>query len=130
MTENHEKYCVFPQQLSQFWYNEETKTTLAKVCLKLILNRAGNCSASDVKIGILSCPSLCKSVRIVIIIHPNGVVNLFEFDNRLAAFKDDFVHYDYKRAATEPEYLQQFAGYIDIIIVDPPFLSEECIDAY
>lgn len=59
-------------------------------------------------------------------VHPNGEVRLFEFDVRFSAFKDDFVHYDYSDA-TKDDYLNQFRNNFDIIIVDPPFLSEECI---
>lgn len=117
---------VFFQQLSQFWYNDATKSTLAKVCLKLILERAGQMPTSDVQVALLSCPSLYKSVKSI---HPNGTVKLFEFDKRFSTFNDDFVYYDYNQAAIESGYLQQYAGQFDIILVDPPFLSEECIQA-
>lgn len=80
----------------------------------------------NVKIGLLSCPSLYKSIRNV---HPNGVVRLFEYDKRFEVFNDDFVHYDYKEAAVDANYLKEYEDYFDIIIVDPPFLSEECIEA-
>lgn len=59
--------------------------------------------------------------------NPNGSVTLFEFDERFAAYGTDFVHYDYNRAS-ESEYLQRFIGYFDLLIADPPFLAEECIE--
>lgn len=59
--------------------------------------------------------------------NPNGSVTLFEYDERFAAYGTDFVHYDYNRAS-ENEYLQQFFGYFDLLIADPPFLAEECIE--
>lgn len=60
-------------------------------------------------------------------IHPNGVVRLFEFDKRFAAIGEDFKHYNYSEIADNANYLDGFAKSFDIIVVDPPFLSEECI---
>lgn len=114
------------QQLSQFWYDDGTKKTLAKVCLKLILGRANKTQSRNVKIGLLSCPSLYKAIRNI---HPNGIVRLFEYDKRFEVFNDDFVHYDYKEAAVDADYMSEYEDYFDIIIADPPFLSEECIQA-
>lgn len=114
---------MIPQQLSQFWYSESTKRTLSKICLRLILKRSGTKSSTDIKIALLSCPSLYKTIKNV---HPNGEVRLFEYDKRFSAFKDDFVHYDYNDASKD-DYLNEFRDYFDIIIADPPFLSEECI---
>lgn len=81
---------------------------------------------NDIKIGLLSCPSLYKSIRGI---HPNGIVRLFEFDERFAVYNEDFVQYDYKSAIADSQYLSQFTNYFDIIIADPPFLSQECIQA-
>lgn len=52
-------------------------------------------------------------------------VTLFEFDTRFSRVGDDFVHYDYNLAEQE-DYLNDFKGLFDLIIIDPPFLSEEC----
>lgn len=114
------------QQLSQFWYNDNTKRALSKICLKLVLERTSTAkqSPADIKIALLSCPSLYKSVKSV---HPNGVVRLFEYDDRFAAFSEDYVHYDYNKAEQSDQYLNEFKAYFDVIIADPPFLSEECI---
>lgn len=114
---------LLTQQLSQFWYNENTKRTLSKICLRLILNRSGTHSSSDIKIALLSCPSLYKSIKSV---HPNGEVRLFEYDERFSAFHDDYIHYDYNNA-DKKDYLNEYENYFDIVIADPPFLSEECI---
>lgn len=59
--------------------------------------------------------------------NPDGIVHIFEFDQRFAAYGPDFVHYDYN-LAPNPDYLSQFSGYFDLVIADPPFLSEECIE--
>jgi len=56
------------------------------------------------------------------------VVHLFEYDKRFEVYNEDFVHYDYKKAAIDVNYLKQYENYFDIIIADPPFLSEECIE--
>lgn len=113
------------QQLSQFWYDENTKRLLSKVCLKLILDRSQSKSSSEIKIALLSCPSLYKSIKSV---HPNGVVRIFEFDNRFSVFGDDFVFYDYKDIERNENLVKNYEHYFDIIIADPPFLSEECIE--
>lgn len=53
-------------------------------------------------------------------------MHLFEFDRRFSAYGEDFVYYDYKRGQEEDYLAEHHRGY-DIIIADPPFLSEECI---
>lgn len=113
------------QQLSQFWYDEETKRTLSKLCLKLILEIASKSSPSDVRVALLSCPSLYKSIKSV---HPIGVVRIFEYDNRFSVFDGDFVQYDYRCIADQNDYLDEYKEYFDIVIADPPFLSKECIE--
>lgn len=35
--------------------------------------------------------------------------------------------YDYRKASTDNTYLDEFEHFYDIIIVDPPYLSEECV---
>lgn len=53
-------------------------------------------------------------------------VQIFEFDKRFSAYGDDFVFYDFNEADTD-NYLQDLWKKYDLIIADPPFLSEECI---
>lgn len=53
-------------------------------------------------------------------------VKIFEFDKRFESFGADFQFYDYNKA-DEEDYLSDFASSFDLIIVDPPFLSEECL---
>lgn len=78
-----------------------------------------------IRIGLLSCPSLYDSIKAI---HPANVIRLFEYDQRFAAYGSDFVHYDYNRATGDDEYLRPFFGLFDLLIADPPFLSEECIE--
>lgn len=82
--------------------------------------------ARPLSIALLSCPSLYDRIRAA---NPAGTVALFEFDDRFAAYGRDFVHFDYKRgSAADAEYLLPHHGQYDLIIIDPPFLAEECIE--
>lgn len=107
------------QQLSQFWYNDQTKQILSTVCKKLISNSDGH-----TKIALLSCPSLYDSIRKV---DEATTVRLFEFDRRFSCYGQDFVFYDYNGVTDDPDYLSDYHQQFDIVLMDPPFLSEECI---
>lgn len=109
----------FFQQLSQFWYNDETKRTLSVVCEKLISTANGK-----MNIALLSCPSLYDSIRKVDVA---TTVRLFEFDRRFSCYGQDFVFYDYNCVTGDPEYMNEHMQQFDIVLMDPPFLSEECI---
>lgn len=54
-------------------------------------------------------------------------VKIFEFDERFTAFGNDFQLYDFNRAS-EDDYLKEYQNKFDLLIVDPPFLSEECLE--
>lgn len=105
------------QQLSQFWYDDSTKATLATVCRRIIAEIQG-----QVKIGLFSCPSLFSGIHGL----DNSTTYIFEYDDRFSSYGDHFVHYDYTEGAEAPG-LDRFDQFFDVIIVDPPFLSEECI---
>jgi hypothetical protein len=49
-------------------------------------------------------------------------IKLLEIDERFNVFKE-FVHYDFEKALQLPPELK---GSFDRIIVDPPFLSDDC----
>jgi 16S rRNA G966 N2-methylase RsmD len=49
---------------------------------------------------------------------------LLEYDKRFASFGQDFVFYDYKSPLDIPRDL---GSSFDIVIADPPFLSDECL---
>lgn len=105
-------------QLSQFWYNEETKVKLARVVGHFKSAFGGR----DLQVALLSSPSLYHHVKEVV-----NNVTLFEYDQRFASIGEDFKHFDYNRA-TEDDYLEEYRKSFDLIIADPPFLSEECIE--
>ncbi|XP_035909534.1 protein-lysine N-methyltransferase CG9154 [Anopheles stephensi] len=105
-------------QLSQFWYNEETKQKLS-----LLVRRVQEETISEpFRVALLSAPSAFKHV-----VNENKQAMLFEFDERFASYGDNFQQYDYNRAY-DTGYMDAFADQFDLIIADPPFLSEECIE--
>ncbi|KAH8298184.1 hypothetical protein KR018_010558 [Drosophila ironensis] len=107
-------------QLSQFWYNQATKLKVRDVAGKLIKEHGS--TSSGFRIALLSCPSLYKDIKDV---HEH--VTIFEFDKRFEAYGTDFVHYDFNCVANNPDYLKEHHGQYDLIVADPPFLSQECI---
>lgn len=92
--------------------------------MNLILERHHHTDPSDIRIALLSCPSLYSSIKKI---HPSGIVRLFEFDTRFA-IHSDFVFYDYKDEIRNGINLRSYENYFDIILSDPPFLSQECIE--
>uniref|UniRef100_A0A1A9V179 Protein-lysine N-methyltransferase n=1 Tax=Glossina austeni TaxID=7395 RepID=A0A1A9V179_GLOAU len=104
-------------QLSQFWYSCETRDVLGNVVQQLLQAT----DATSFHIALLSCPSLYKTVKEV-----HDTVQIFEYDKRFAAFGEDFVFYDFNEGC-EANNLKQFSQQYELIIADPPFLSEECI---
>lgn len=104
-------------QLSQFWYSEGTKRAIGDAVAKIVKEHD-----SDFRIALLSCPSLYATIKDV---HNN--VNIFEYDQRFAAYGTDFVHYDFNAVDSTSDYLNVHHKCYDLIIADPPFLSEECM---
>lgn len=52
------------------------------------------------------------------------LVKLFEYDKRFSVYGSDFVFYDYN----EPmKFDEELINSFDLVVVDPPFLSEECL---
>uniref|UniRef100_A0A0R3RFX7 Protein-lysine N-methyltransferase n=1 Tax=Elaeophora elaphi TaxID=1147741 RepID=A0A0R3RFX7_9BILA len=104
-------------QLSQFWYSEGTASKLADECLKSI----GNCG----RIACISCPTLLDYLLKDDVICGRVVVTLFEYDRRFESkFSEEFVPYDYRKPLAVPEL---YHNAFDLIIIDPPFLSDECL---
>jgi len=89
------------------------------------------------KIACISCPTLFKTLHNYLKdlkSHPDFrnlneetskqiEIKLFEYDKRFELYGHDFQFYDYK----EPLGVNQtFEKYFDLVIADPPFLSDEC----
>ncbi|XP_030751001.1 EEF1A lysine methyltransferase 1 isoform X2 [Sitophilus oryzae] len=100
--------------LSQFWYDDKTIEGLVALTLNII--------GPNGKIALVSCPTLYKKMKERA--GPNAEVTLYEYDQRFATFGDDFVLYDYKSPLNIP---RNKSSYYDIVVADPPFLSDECL---
>uniref|UniRef100_A0A3Q3FGQ4 EEF1A lysine methyltransferase 1 n=1 Tax=Labrus bergylta TaxID=56723 RepID=A0A3Q3FGQ4_9LABR len=105
-------------RMSQFWYSDETATQLAEE----VVREAGEGG----RIACVSAPSAYQKLK-------QGVVDgadrvsavVLEYDRRFAAYGDDFIFYDYNEPLSLPAHVapQSF----DIVLADPPYLSEECL---
>ncbi|XP_028991997.1 EEF1A lysine methyltransferase 1 isoform X2 [Betta splendens] len=105
-------------RMSQFWYSDDTATRLAEEAVR----EAGDGG----RIACVSAPSVYQKLK-------QGVVDgsarvsavVFEFDRRFATYGDDFVFYDYSRPLSFPSSVAPRS--FDVVLADPPYLSEECL---
>lgn len=102
-------------QLSQFWYNQETVLRLAKEAVAV--------AGEHGKIACVSAPSVYQKLRELY--SEDLSVYIFEYDRRFAIYGEEFVFYDYNHPLELPEKVT--AHSFDIVIADPPYLSEECL---
>ncbi|XP_070394786.1 EEF1A lysine methyltransferase 1 [Dermacentor albipictus] len=100
-------------QLSQFWYSDETAAALA--------NEALRAAGPEGAIACISCPTLYAKLREL---GCKNTLKLLEFDRRFECHGEDFVHYDYNVPLEIP---QDWQGKFTVVVLDPPFLSEECL---
>ncbi|KAI8615036.1 putative N6-adenine methyltransferase-domain-containing protein [Chytriomyces sp. MP71] len=102
-------------QLSQFWYSPETAYHLATHAVAAT-KRGG-------RVGFVSSPTafveLMKHSELSERVDPF----VFEFDRRFGLFGSRFVFFDFNTPTDFPAELQ---GSFDTLVVDPPFLSDEC----
>ncbi|KAF3907118.1 hypothetical protein ABW21_db0203936 [Orbilia brochopaga] len=103
---------------SQFWYSEETSRALAEELV------AG--ASEGTKIALVSAPSVFVKLKNLM----TGVddlcvrVHSIKFALvRFAIFGDEFTFYDFNEPVKLPAGCK---GAFDRILVDPPFLSEDC----
>ncbi|XP_030284641.1 EEF1A lysine methyltransferase 1 [Sparus aurata] len=105
-------------RMSQFWYSDETATKLAEE----VVREAGEGG----RIACVSAPSVYQKLKQGVVDGSDRVSSVvLEYDRRFAAYGDDFLFYDYNEplsfaASVAP---QSF----DIVLADPPYLSEECL---
>jgi len=130
-------------QLSQFWYTESTAASLAKEAL--------TAAGDQGRIACVSCPTLYKAIVDAVKADENAKQDaaaeastpsstasstspsssraiVLEFDRRFAKWGVDFVFYDYKDASI-PELPVDWRNSFDVVVCDPPFLTEECASA-
>ncbi|PIO23205.1 Protein-lysine N-methyltransferase n6amt2 [Aquarana catesbeiana] len=102
-------------QLSQFWYDNETALCLAKEALEA--------SGENGRIACVSAPSIYQKLKGLA--GDDTSICLLEYDRRFSVYGDDFIFYDYNNPLDLPDRLQPHS--CDIVLADPPYLSEECL---
>lgn len=78
------------------------------------------------RIACVSAPSVYQKLKQGVVDGSDRVSAIvLEYDRRFAAYGDDFVFYDYNEPLSLGANLptQSF----DIVLADPPYLSEECL---
>ncbi|CAI5759535.1 unnamed protein product [Candida verbasci] len=105
-------------QLSQFWYSDETASTLGKALLEG--------ADENTIIVIASAPSVYAAIK-QFPKHqvPTDQIYLLEFDPRFKILAGDekFAIYDYNKPDEIPKNLRYKCHRL---LIDPPFLEEEC----
>ncbi|XP_022430176.1 EEF1A lysine methyltransferase 1 isoform X1 [Delphinapterus leucas] len=102
-------------QLSQFWYTPETALRLAE--------EAVAAAGEGGRVACVSAPSVYQKLREL---HRDDFsICIFEYDQRFAIYGEEFIFYDYNNPVDLPEKIA--AHSFDIVIADPPYLSEECL---
>ncbi|XP_022087586.1 EEF1A lysine methyltransferase 1-like isoform X2 [Acanthaster planci] len=100
--------------LSQFWYSDATAEVLAKEALQA--------AGLTGRIACVACPTLYQKLQHL---KPATCTTvLLEFDKRFAIYKEDFVFYDYN---TPLKLTNLQENSFDVVVADPPYLSEECL---
>ena len=108
-------------QLSQFWYSDETANLLADALLEG--------ADEDTVIAIVSAPSVYAAIQKKPADEvPTQHIYLLEFDKRfeLLAGESHFVFYDYNNPLEYDDKDGALRGKVDRLIIDPPFLNEDC----
>ncbi|XP_057709310.1 EEF1A lysine methyltransferase 1 [Corythoichthys intestinalis] len=102
-------------RMSQFWYTDDTATRLAEE----LEEQAGEGG----RIACVSAPSVYQKLKQL-----SGAVSatVFEYDRRFAVYGDEFVFYDYNEPLGPAERGVEPCSF-DVVMVDPPYLSEECL---
>ncbi|XP_003742532.1 EEF1A lysine methyltransferase 1 [Galendromus occidentalis] len=100
-------------QLSQFWYTDETAKALANIA-----------RSQGTRICCVSSPTAFRELQSTR--SPDEKLTLLEFDRRFGdLYGENFVFYDYKSPEDLPKELE---GAFDVVLADPPFLAEECLE--
>lgn len=75
------------------------------------------------RIACVSAPSVYQKLR-----EQGGAdfsVCILEYDRRFSVYGEEFIFYDYNNPLNLPEHLLPHS--FDIVVADPPYLSEECL---
>lgn len=122
--------------MSQFWYDIPTSETLTKEVLTNATNALSKGLLDVYNIACISCPTLFKCLHSYLKEFKNHSsipdlalycdrinIKLLEYDRRFGLYGDDYIFYDYNNPLSiDTQYHNKF----DLIISDPPYLSDEC----
>ncbi|XP_063161842.1 EEF1A lysine methyltransferase 1 [Candoia aspera] len=100
-------------QLSQFWYDSETALCLA--------NEAIRAAGKGGRIACVSAPSVYQKLKE----SQHFSTCILEYDRRFSVYGAEYSFYDYNSPLKLPAHLE--AHSFDIVVADPPYLSEECL---
>lgn len=100
--------------LSQFWYDPATAQVVAEE-----LHHLSRLTASTV--ACIACPTLYVQLKKS---SPEVEAQIFEFDKRFEKYGTDFIFYDYNQPEDLPSIYQHK---FQVVVADPPYLSEECL---
>ncbi|PWA39064.1 nucleic acid binding,methyltransferase [Artemisia annua] len=104
-------------RLSQFWYDRETAETVAREVHALYTSLG-----SSPSVACIACPTLYVYLKKM---HPDLPVQLLEYDNRFEQYGGEFTYYDYNEPLELPSSMKHS---FRIIVADPPYLSQECLE--
>lgn len=105
-------------RMSQFWYSDETATQLAEE----VVREAGEGG----RVACVSAPSVYQKLKQAVVSGSDRVsAVVLEFDRRFAAYGDEFIFYDYNEPLSLPASVAPRS--FDLVLADPPYLSEECL---
>ncbi|XP_054164380.1 EEF1A lysine methyltransferase 1-like [Oppia nitens] len=120
-------------QLSQFWYSEETANYLSDEVIHALNLQSSHESEkmTEKSIACISCPTLFDCLYRKLIkdsINQSIKLILFEFDKRFQMkYPSNYVFYDYNQPL-DNSFIDRFTERsFDVVIADPPFLSDECL---
>ncbi|XP_061924441.1 EEF1A lysine methyltransferase 1 [Entelurus aequoreus] len=103
-------------RLSQFWYTEDTATCLAEE----LLHEAGHGG----RVACVSTPSVYQKLRQMSDARGVSAV-LLEYDRRFSIYGQDFIFYDYNEPLALASSVPPHS--FDVVLADPPYLSETCL---
>uniref|UniRef100_X2BCL1 N(6)-adenine-specific DNA methyltransferase 2 n=1 Tax=Capitella teleta TaxID=283909 RepID=X2BCL1_CAPTE len=100
--------------MKQLWYNDSTSKLLAEEVLAI--------AQPNGKVACIGCPSVYQAVWKM---KPSSIcVLLLDNVKQFEHYKENYVFYDYNQPLDLPQEMERA---FDIVVVDPPFLTEECL---
>jgi hypothetical protein len=111
-------------QLSQFWYNESTSQTLCDA----VVEAAELVDVKEPVVMFVSAPTAYQAaVKRQDLEHTRLLCAEYDTKFRAIAGEENFVFYDYSNPLDMPK---EFEHAVDVLLIDPPFLSQECVEKF